>query len=170
MSTSIQSKTSPLISDIAAAAASTRLSGWYIDDTTHIPCQVTRRRVTWRWQNRMWLESSTVLLGYFVYKGVGLLFQEGQRLVFFWFSRINILCCLSRIITSSKHGACGLSPLFSPSRSPFLTLLTLASPTLHVQSPPAYLRSPLPSSPKSSFVLYIGPILVVLLRMSTPSE
>ena len=57
-----------------------------------------------------------------------------------------------------------------PSRSPFLALLTLASPTLHTQSPPPHLRSPPPSSSKSLVTLYIGPILVTMLRISTPSE
>ena len=47
------------------------------------------------------------------------------------------------------------------SRSPFLTLLTLASPTLHAQSQPPHLRSPPPSSSKSLVTLCMGPILAL---------
>ena len=53
------------------------------------------------------------------------------------------------------------------SRSPFLTLLTLAltHPSRAVST--TYLRSPPPSSSKSLVTLCIGPILVTLLRIST---
>ena len=44
------------------------------------------------------------------------------------------------------------------------------SPTLHAQSLPPHLRSPPPSSSKSLVTLCIGPILVAMLRISTPDE